>query len=73
MMQVLAETYALLKHSLGYSNDQIFGVFDKWNNGRLKSFLLEVTKDIFKVKDPKTGNLLLDMIKDEAKSKGQGI
>lgn len=72
MMQVLAETYALLKHSLGYSNEQIYATFDKWNNGRLKSFLLEVTKDIFKVKDPKTGNLLLDMIKDEAKSKGTG-
>lgn len=72
MMQVLAETYALLKHSLGYSNEQIYAAFDKWNNGRLKSFLLEVTKDIFKVKDPKTGNLLLDMIKDEAKSKGTG-
>jgi 6-phosphogluconate dehydrogenase len=72
MMQILAETYDLLKNGLGYNNDQIYALFDKWNNGRLKSFLLEVTKEIFKVKDEKTGGLLIDMIKDEAKSKGTG-
>ncbi|RZK20385.1 MAG: NADP-dependent phosphogluconate dehydrogenase, partial [Flavobacterium sp.] len=72
MMQILAETYDLLKNGLGYDNDQIYALFDKWNNGRLKSFLLEVTKDIFKVKDQKTGGMLIDMIKDEAKSKGTG-
>jgi 6-phosphogluconate dehydrogenase len=72
MMQILAETYDLLKNVLGYDNEQIFKVFEKWNNGRLKSFLLEVTRDIFKVKDNKTGGFLLDFIKDEAKSKGTG-
>ncbi|RYG24649.1 MAG: NADP-dependent phosphogluconate dehydrogenase, partial [Chitinophagaceae bacterium] len=72
MMQILAETYDLLKNGLGYDNDQIYGLFEKWNNGRLKSFLLEVTRDIFKVKDEKTGGYLLDLIKDEAKSKGTG-
>jgi len=72
MMQILAETYDLLKNALGYSNEQIYTVFEKWNNGRLKSFLLEVTRDIFKVKDDKTGAFLLDVIKDEAKSKGTG-
>ncbi|TCD01322.1 NADP-dependent phosphogluconate dehydrogenase [Pedobacter psychroterrae] len=72
MMQILAETYDLLKNGAGYNNDQIYGLFEKWNNGRLKSFLLEVTRDIFKVKDEKTGGYLLDLIKDEAKSKGTG-
>ncbi|MBC7565981.1 MAG: NADP-dependent phosphogluconate dehydrogenase [Pedobacter sp.] len=72
MMQILAETYDLLKNGLKYNNDQIYALFNKWNNGRLKSFLLEVTKDIFKVKDEKTGGLLIDVIKDEAKSKGTG-
>jgi len=72
MMQILAETYDLLKNGLGYQNEQIYELFDKWNNGRLKSFLLEVTKDIFKVKDEKTGGFLIDLIKDEAKSKGTG-
>jgi 6-phosphogluconate dehydrogenase len=72
MMQILAETYDLLKNVLGYDNDQIFKVFEKWNSGRLKSFLLEVTRDIFRVKDDKTGKFLVDVIKDEAKSKGTG-
>lgn len=72
MMQILAETYDLLKNVLGYNNEQIYNTFAKWNNGRLKSFLLEVTRDIFKVKDKKTGNYLIDMIKDQAKSKGTG-
>lgn len=72
MMQILAETYDLLKNGAGYNNEQIYNLFEKWNNGRLKSFLLEVTRDIFKVKDEKTGSYLLDLIKDEAKSKGTG-
>jgi len=72
MMQILAEAYDLLKNVLGYNNEQIFSTFEKWNNGRLKSFLLEVTRDIFKVKDPKTGGYLIDVIKDQAKSKGTG-
>nr|WP_294869823.1 NADP-dependent phosphogluconate dehydrogenase [uncultured Pedobacter sp.] len=72
MMQILAETYDLLKNVLGYNNEQIYNTFEKWNNGRLKSFLLEVTRDIFKVKDQKTGGYLIDVIKDQAKSKGTG-
>lgn len=72
MMQLLAETYGILKNALEYTNEEIFAVFEKWNNGRLQSFLMEVTRDIFLFKDDKTGNFLLDMIKDEAKSKGTG-
>ncbi|WP_158795673.1 NADP-dependent phosphogluconate dehydrogenase [Pedobacter sp. L105] len=74
MMQLLAESYDIMKNALDYSNEQIHEVFTKWNNGRLKSFLLEITAEIFLVKDDKgTGNDLLDMIKDEAKSKGTGM
>ncbi len=72
VMQILAEVYDLMKHALGYDNEQIYKTFAKWNEGRLRSFLLEVTRDVFKVKDDKTGNYLIDMIKDEAKSKGTG-
>jgi 6-phosphogluconate dehydrogenase len=72
IMQLLAETYDILKTGLGYNNEQIQQVFDKWNNGRLQSFLMEITKDVFLFKDVKTGNLLVDQIKDEAKSKGTG-
>ena len=72
IMELLAETYEILKNGLDYDNDQIQQVFEKWNNGRLKSFLMEITKDVFLFKDVKTGNLLVDEIKDEAKSKGTG-
>ncbi len=72
MMQLLAETYDILKNGLGYNNEQIQQVFAKWNKGRLQSFLMEVTAEIFAFVDDKTGNLMVDMIKDEAKSKGTG-
>ena len=72
IMQLLAETYDILKNGLGYNNTQIQQVFEQWNNGRLKSFLMEITKDVFLFKDEKTGNLLVDEIKDQAKSKGTG-
>lgn len=72
IMQLLAETYDILKNGLGYDNAQIQQVFEKWNTGRLKSFLMEITKDVFLFKDEKTGNLLVDEIKDQAKSKGTG-
>lgn len=72
IMQLLAETYGILKNGLGYSNQDIYKVFKTWNEGKLQSFLLEITADIFPVKDTETSNDLLDMIKDEARSKGTG-
>ncbi|MET3113590.1 6-phosphogluconate dehydrogenase [Pedobacter sp. CG_S7] len=72
MMQLLAETYDVLKTGLGYKTEEIQLVFAKWNKGRLKSFLMEVTAAIFAFIDDKTGNLMVDMVKDEAKSKGTG-
>ncbi|PWK72504.1 6-phosphogluconate dehydrogenase [Mucilaginibacter oryzae] len=72
IMQVIAETYEILKKGLKVSNEEIGGLFAKWNEGRLQSFLLDITKDIFKYKAPGTDHLLLDDIKDEAKAKGTG-
>jgi 6-phosphogluconate dehydrogenase len=72
MMQLLAEAYDIMKNGMGYQNDQIQSAFAKWNQGRLKSFLMEVTAEVFAFVDDKTGNLMIDMIKDEAKSKGTG-
>ncbi len=72
IMQILAETYDILKNGLGYRDNQIQQVFEKWNSGRLQSFLMEITKSIFLFKDVKTGRFLIDLIKDEAKSKGTG-
>src|SRR5580704_110683 len=72
LMQLIAETYEIMKKGLKYENDIIGKVFTQWNEGRLQSFLLEITKDIFAYNAPGTDHLLLDDIKDEAKAKGTG-
>ncbi|MCX3265416.1 NADP-dependent phosphogluconate dehydrogenase [Pedobacter agri] len=72
IMELIAEVYGVLKNGLGYSNAEIYQVFKKWNEGRLQSFLLEITAEIFLFKDTETQNDLLDQIKDEARSKGTG-
>src|ERR1700759_174534 len=72
LMQLIAETYEILKNGLKLDNEDIRKVFTKWNKGRLSSFLLDITKDIFAYKAPGTKHLLIDDIKDEAKAKGTG-
>jgi len=72
IMQLLAETYEIMKKGLKLDNDAIGKIFTDWNNGRLQSFLLDITKDIFAFKAPGTDHLLLDDIKDEARAKGTG-
>lgn len=72
MMQLIAETYEILKNGLKLDNDRIQQIFAEWNEGRLKSFLMEVTKDIFLYKEPGSDHLLVDDIKDEARAKGTG-
>lgn len=71
-MQLLAETYEILKKGLKLDNAAIGEVFSQWNDGRLQSFLVEITRDIFAYKKEGTDHLLLDDIKDEARSKGTG-
>ena len=72
IMQLLAETYEIMRKGLKLSNEEMYGVFSGWNAGRLQSFLLEVTADVFAYKEPGSSTILLDGIKDEAKSKGTG-
>jgi 6-phosphogluconate dehydrogenase len=72
IMQLISETYWLMKKGLGFSNDQLHAVYGKWNEGDLKSFLLEITADVFNMKDDKSRNYLVDMISDKAGSKGTG-
>lgn len=72
LMQLIAETYEFLKKGLHLDNKAIHTVFEEWNKGRLQSFLLEITRDIFAFKKPDSNDLLLDYIKDEAKAKGTG-
>lgn len=72
LMELIAETYGILKNGVGLSNDAIGEIFKTWNEGRLQSFLMEITKDIFVYKEPGADHLLLDDIKDEARAKGTG-
>jgi 6-phosphogluconate dehydrogenase len=71
-MQLICESYALLHKALGLSNDELYDVFDNWNRGDLNSYLIEITRDIFSVKDSETGGWLVDYILDEAGNKGTG-
>lgn len=72
LMQLLSETYEVLKNGLHMNHKAIHAVFKKWNEGRLQSYLIEITRDILTYKEKGADHLLLDDIKDEAKSKGTG-
>ncbi len=71
-MQLICESYYILKHTLGLTNDELYKVFDKWNQGELESYLIEITRDIFTVIDEESGEYLVDKILDTAKQKGTG-
>jgi len=70
-MQLIAESYDLLKNVLGMSNDEMHDVFAEWNEGKLDSYLIEITRDIFGYKDEE-GNFIVDLILDRAGQKGTG-
>ena len=71
-MQLIAEAYDVLRKGLGASAEELADIFDEWNRGPLESFLIEITARIFRVKDPETGNPLVDMVLDKAGQKGTG-
>ncbi|MBB3228798.1 6-phosphogluconate dehydrogenase [Luteibacter sp. Sphag1AF] len=71
-MQLIAESYAVLKHVVGLSNDELAEVYTDWNEGELDSYLIEITAKIFRHKDGHTGKALVDAILDRAAQKGTG-
>ncbi len=72
LMQLTSEIYDLLKKAGGLTNDELHKTYARWNDGRLQSFLVEITSEIFEQKDDLTDNDLVDMILDKAKQKGTG-
>ena len=70
-MQLICEAYAVMKDVLGMTNDEIHKTFAEWNEGRLDSYLIEITRDIMGYKDEK-GNYVVDEILDTAGQKGTG-
>jgi len=72
LMQLISEIYGLLKKAGRLSNDELHEVYAEWNKGRLQSFLVEITAEIFKQKDTLSNGRLVDKILDKAKQKGTG-
>lgn len=72
IMQLIAEVYDLMKRGLGLSDEIIQQAFEAWNSQELQSFLIEITADILKKYDTETGQLLVNVIADRARSKGTG-
>ena len=71
-MQLISEAYDLLSRGLGLGAAELSRIFSRWNEGLLKSYLIEITADILKTIDPETGLPLVDLILDEAQQKGTG-
>ncbi len=71
-MQLIAEAYHLLRELGGLSNPELYEVFDAWNRGELESYLIEITRDIFSVRDDRGDGWLVDSILDVAGAKGTG-
>ena len=71
-MQLIAESYDILHRGLGLNNAELHDVFSEWNRGKLESYLIEITADIFAKNDPETGKAVVDLILDEAQQKGTG-
>lgn len=71
-MQLIAESYAVLKGVAGLTNDELGAVYTEWNQGELDSYLMEITSKIFAKKDDETGQHLVDVILDRAAQKGTG-
>lgn len=72
IMQLLAETYDLMKRGLGMNDDELHEVYASWNEGELNGYLVEITSHILTKRDEKTGMRLIDEILDVAKQKGTG-
>ncbi len=71
-MQMICEAYALMRGLLGLKPTEMGAIFSEWNQGILGSFLIEITADILKQKDPVTKKPFVDVVLDTAGQKGTG-
>jgi 6-phosphogluconate dehydrogenase len=72
-MQLIAEAYDILRQAGGFSPAEIADIFTEWNKGDLESFLIEITAEVLKQVDAKTGKPFVDIVLDQAGSKGTGV
>ncbi len=73
LMQLIAETYDLMKRGLGLSDDELHEYFAGWNKGELEGYLVEITANIFHQPDLQTGRRLIDEILGVARQLGTGM
>ena len=73
IMQLLAETYDLMKRGLGMNDDEVHEVYSSWSTGELNGYLVEITSHIFSKQDEMTGKRLIDEILNVAKQTGTGM
>jgi 6-phosphogluconate dehydrogenase len=71
-MQLIAEAYDLLRHGIGLTPAQAAETFRTWNNGRLDSYLIEITAEVLAHTDAKTREPFVDIVQDQAEQKGTG-
>ena len=71
-IQLIAETYDLLRSALGLAPDELASVFRGWNEGRLQSYLIEIASYVLAKHRDGSGESLVDAIEDEAEQKGTG-
>src|SRR5579862_131615 len=73
VMQLISESYDLMKRGPGLNNDEMADIYTSWNKGDLNSYLVEITSSILAKPDGKTGKRLIDEILDVARQKGTGM
>src|ERR671931_161940 len=69
-MQMIAETYDVMKRALGMNADEMADVFRRWNDGKLASYLIEITAEVLSFVDVETGRPLVDVTLDTAEQRG---
>jgi len=72
-MQLIGEAYDLIRRGTGKSPAEIADIFAEWNKGELESYLIEITAEVLRQVDAETGKPLVDVIVDQAGSKGTGV
>jgi 6-phosphogluconate dehydrogenase len=72
-MQLIGEAYDLIRRGTGKTPAEISEIFTEWNTGELESYLIEITAEVLKQVDAETGKPLVDVILDQAGSKGTGV
>jgi 6-phosphogluconate dehydrogenase len=70
-MQLIGEAYQVIKEGLGLTTEEMHDIFEKWNRGKLESYLIEITADILAFKD-EDGEPMVEKILDVAEQKGTG-